>query len=130
MLHAPDYLEEREGIWHFRPRGPCSLVEGVDLVTNAIAYCKNHGIHKLLVNVTELTGVSNPSDIDRFLIAEEWGQAAGDKVRMALVSRPEHFQPRKMGLGVAATFGAVFEVYTSELEALRWLSALDSPPSR
>jgi hypothetical protein len=53
-MHMLDHLEVGEGICRFRPCGECSLVDAVDLITSAIAYCRDQSIDKLLVDVTGL----------------------------------------------------------------------------
>ena len=116
------HLEIVDSICEVRPRGECSLVEAVEIVTNAIAYCRDRGIPKLLVDGTGLVGVPIPSLVDRFLMVEEWAQEAQSMVVVALVVPAEYIHPQKFGIRVAADFGLVADVYTSETDALRWLA--------
>ena len=58
-VQIEQHLEILEGYCRFRPRGEASLVEAVALVTNAIAFCRDQKIPKLLVNVTGLTQLSH-----------------------------------------------------------------------
>jgi len=118
-----DHLEVGEGICQFRPCGECSLVEAVDLITSAIAYCRDQSIDKLLVDVTGLVGVAIPSLVDRFLMVEEWAREGKGVVVVAMVARAEYIHPKKFGVKVAADFGLVLDVYTSETDAFRWLSS-------
>jgi hypothetical protein len=117
-----DHLEVRDGVCEFRPRGESSLVEAVELITRAIAYCRDRRIDKLLVVTTGLVGVSIPTLVDRFLMVEEWAEAAKGTVIGAIVASPEYIHPEKFGIRVAADLGLVADVFTSEAEALRWLS--------
>ena len=121
-MNMADYLVVREGICEFRPRGESSLVETVELITRAIAYCRDRHIVKLLVVTTGLVGVSIPTLIDRFLMVEEWAREAKGMVVAALVASPEYIHPEKFGVRVAADFGFVADVFTSEPDALKWLS--------
>jgi hypothetical protein len=121
-MNMADHLVVREGICEFRPRGKSSLVETVELITRAIAYCRDRRIDKLLVVTTGLVGVSIPTLIDRFLMVEEWARAAKGMVVGALVARPEYIHPEKFGVRVAADLGWVADVFTSEADALKWLS--------
>ena len=73
-MQLQDYVDVSDGICRFRPRGDCSLVEAVDLITRAIAYCRERSVKRLLVNATGLTGVPIPSLVDRFLMMEELEQ--------------------------------------------------------
>ncbi len=122
-MHMLDHLEVGEGICQFRPCGECSLVDAVDLITGAIAYCRDQSIDKLLVDVTGLVGVAIPSLVDRFLMVEEWAREGKGVVVVAMVARAEYIHPKKFGVKVAADFGLVLDVYTSETDAFRWLSS-------
>ncbi len=122
-MHMLDHLEVGEGICQFRPCGECSLVDAVDFITSAIAYCRDQSIDKLLVDVTGLVGVAIPSLVDRFLMVEEWAREGKGVVVVAMVARAEYIHPKKFGVKVAADFGLVLDVYTSETDAIRWLSS-------
>jgi hypothetical protein len=116
-----EHLAVIEGICQFRPRGECSLIEAVDLINRAIAYCRDQRVPKLLVNGTALVGVSVPSLVDRFLMVEEWAQKANGMVVVALVIHAKYIHPEKFGVKVAADVGLMSDVYTSETDALKWL---------
>ena len=64
-----EHLEIVDGICEVRPRGEYSLVEAVEIVTSAIAFCRDRGIPKLLVDGTGLVGLPIPSLVDRFLMS-------------------------------------------------------------
>lgn len=122
-----EHLAVMDGICHFRPRGECSLVDAVDLINRAIAYCRNERVAKLLVNGTALVGVPIPSLVDRFLMVEEWAQKAKGMVVVVLVVLPEYIHPQKFGVKVAADFGLIADVYTSEADAFKWLLSVPNP---
>jgi len=128
-MHLPEHLEVVEGICRFHPRGECSLVEAVDLISRAIGYCRTRCIAKLLVNGTGLVGMSVPSLIDRFLMVEEWAQKGKGLVVVALVADAKYIHPEKFGVKVAADFGLMCDVYDSEPHALKWLSGA-APPTQ
>ena len=94
------------------------------LVTRAIAYCRDQRIAKLLVDARGLTGVSIPSLVDRFLMVEEWAREGQGVVAAAMVIHPEYIHPEKFGVQVATDLGMVADVFTSELDALKWLSSV------
>src|SRR6266550_4196662 len=100
-MKMSDHLEVREGMCQFRPRGESSLVEVVGLITEAIAFCRDRRIDKLLVVSDGLLGVSIPTLVDRFLMVEEWAQTARGMVVAAIVARPEYIHPQKFGVKVA-----------------------------
>jgi hypothetical protein len=122
-----EHLAVIDGICHFRPRGECSLVEAVELINRAIAYCRNERVTKLLVNGTGLVGIPVPSLVDRFLMVEEWAEKAKGMVVVVLVVQPEYIHPQKFGVKVAADFGLIADVYTSETDAFKWLLSVPNP---
>lgn len=126
-MNMADHLAVREGICAFRPRGESSLAEAVDLITRAIAYCRDRRIDKLLIVTTGLVGVPIPTLVDRFLMVEEWAHAAEGMVMGAIVASPEYIHPEKFGVRVAADLGLVADVFTSEADALMWLSTYRLP---
>jgi hypothetical protein len=122
-----DDVEVVDGICRFRPHGKCSLVEAADLIGDAIEYCRDRRIAKLLVNATGLVGLSVPSLTDRFLLVEDFAQRANKQVVLALVIHADYIHPRKFGVKVAADFGMLLDVYTSEADALDWLASVAAP---
>ena len=122
-MHLQEHVEVRDGIYRLRLSGECSLIEAVELITDEIAFCRDRGAAKLLVEATGLIGVSIPSLVDRFLIAEEWAQEAEGMVVVVLVVQPDYIHPEKFGVRVAADFGLTLDVYTSETEAMKWLAS-------
>ena len=126
-MKMTDHLQVKEGICEFRPRGESSLVEVVDLITEAMAYCRDHRIGRLLIVGNDLVGVSIPTLVDRFLMVEEWAHAAKGMLVAAIAARPEYIHPEKFGVRVAADFGLTVDIFTSEVDALKWLSTYRPP---
>jgi hypothetical protein len=115
-------MEVRNGLCTYRPRGSHSLVDAVDLVSRAIT--------KLLVDVTGLENIPIPTLVDRFLMVEDWAQESKGTVVVVLVASPEYIHPRKFGVKVAAHFGLICDVYTSEEAASKWLLESETHVSR
>jgi hypothetical protein len=118
MQHA---FEIVDGLAHYRPRGRVSLVEGVDLVSAAIAQCREQRIDKLLIDVTGLQDLPIPTLVDRFLMVEDWANASQRLVTVVMVASPEYIHPHKFGVKVAAHFGLVVEAFATEEEGRAWL---------
>jgi hypothetical protein len=114
-------LEVRNGLAIYRPRGKHSLVDAVDLVSRAIAYCRQRGVKMLLVDATGFFDLPVPSLVDRFLMVEDWAQESKGTVVVAMVVPPEYIHPRKFGVKVALQFGLICDVYVSEEDASAWL---------
>lgn len=129
-MPAAESLEVREGVGTFRPRGRCSLVEAVDLVTNAITRCRERNVDKLLIDATGLVDLPIPTLLDRFLMVEDWAHEAKGTVVVAMVAHPEYVHPRKFGVKVALEFGLICDVHASEDEAFKWLSETASHVDR
>jgi hypothetical protein len=118
---VPEYLEIHDGYCRYCPCGEFSLVVAVEMVSAAIAYCRDRKIHRLLVVMTNLTGYGNPTREDRFWLAQDWVDAGSRVVAVAVVARPEFIDPKRFGVTAAADAGGIGEVFTSEADALRWL---------
>jgi hypothetical protein len=115
-------MERHGDICRFHLSGECTLVEAVERISSAIAYCRNERVGKLLVDGTGLIGVPIPTLVDRFLMAEEWALEAKGMVIVALAVQSKYIHPKKFGVRVAADFGLVLDVHTNETDALEWLS--------
>jgi hypothetical protein len=127
MLQKLDAIEYKDGICRYRPRGTYSLVDAVDLISRAIAHCRDQGVSRLLIDASGFEDLPIPSLVDRFLMVEDWAQAAQSTVVVALVVQAQYIHPRKFGVKVAGSFGLVCDVYTTEAAAMKWL--LDTPLS-
>ena len=124
-IRMPGALEVAGGIASFRPRGDYSLVEAVALVSSAIAWCRDRGITRLLIDGTGIRGATIPSLVDRFLMVEEWAHQSNGIVVVALIALPEYIHPEKFGVKVALDFGLVCDVYVSAEAASKWLQEVD-----
>jgi hypothetical protein len=122
-MHIPEQLEVTERYCRLRVRGVVPLVEAVERVTHAIAFCRDQNIPKLLVDVTHLAQLPALTLLDRFLMVEDWAHEAKGIVIVAMVARPEHIHPEKFGVKLAADKGLRSDVFTSEHEARQWLLA-------
>ena len=96
-------------------------MDGVDLVSRAIAHCRDRRIDQLLINVMGLGDVPIPTLVDRFLMVEDWANASQRLVTVVMVASPEYIHPHKFGVKVAAHFGLVVDAFTTEEEAREWL---------
>lgn len=114
-------LQFHHGLGTFRPRGRYSLVDAVDLVSNAITHCRKRNVSMLLVDATGFVDLPIPTLVDRFLMVEDWAHEAKGTVIVAMVAPVDYIHPRKFGVKVALEFGLICDVYSSE-EASTWLS--------
>jgi len=122
-MHVPEYMTFADGLCRFRPRGIVSLVDGVALITSAIALCCAKGGTKILVDVTGLSGYTVPTLADRFWMAQDWAHAAQGRLILAVVALPEYIDPKKFGVRAAADAGLKGDVFTDTAAAEAWLKA-------
>lgn len=116
-------MQASDGMWRYCPRGEVSLVVAVEMVTDAIAYCSDRKIEKVLIDLRDLHGYSVPTLIDRFLMAHDWAQASRGAVTVALVAQEKYIHPAKFGVRVATDAGMRADVFTSDVEAQAWLAS-------
>lgn len=129
-MRLGEYLEVKEGICEFRPRGESTLVEVAALIASAIAYCRERNIDRLFVDATGLRGIPIPTLVDRFLMAEEWSAVAGGLVVGVMVVHAEYIHPEKFAVQVAADLGLKINVFSSEEEAFAWLARTREPSAQ
>ena len=122
-MPASELLQVQGGLGTLRPHGRYSLVEAVELVSAAIARCRESGVPMLLVDATGFVDLPVPTLVDRFLMVEDWAQVAQGTVIVAMVAPDAYIHPRKFGVKVALQFGLVCDVYSTEEEAVAWLVA-------
>jgi hypothetical protein len=122
-MQIPEFMTVAEGLCFFRPQGRVSLVEGVELITKAVAHCRIQKMERLLVDVTKLTGYPVPTLADRFWMVQDWAQAAQGELIMAFVALPEYIDPGKFGVKAAADAGLKADVFTADEDARAWLLA-------
>jgi len=130
VLQKIQPFETRDGVRIHRLHGKLSLVEAVDLISRAIAECRRSGAPRLLVDVTDIEELPVPTLVDRFLMMEDWAQAAQSMVIVAMVTHPRYIHPRKFGVTVAAHLGLTCDVFTSSDAASKWLQGTDVSAGR
>ena len=129
-MDKPEHFEMADGIAVFRPAGCISQQQAVQGVTSAIAFAREQGVKKLLVDITGITGLQPPSLASRYNMMHEWAGAARGRVCVAMVARPEMIDPQKFGVTVASNIGMVADVFEVEEEALAWLRGAGAPPAQ
>jgi hypothetical protein len=109
----------------FAPEGEVTPADVVALVSQAIQFCRQKKIPRLLADVSGLTGFLPPLTHERYWAVREWaGEAAGALV-LAVVAREEMIDPQRFGVLVARNAGLRSFVSSSECEARSWLLAQD-----
>ena len=120
-MDTPPGLELLEGYARHRPTGEVRFRPAVEGAGRIVAWCREHGIEKLLLDSSGLTGFANPGPEERFLFGEALARAAQGQVKIAIVTRPEIMDAEKFGITVARNRGLFAEGFTSEAEAVAWL---------
>jgi hypothetical protein len=117
----PEHFEIGEGHAIHRPEGNVSLQEALELLSQAVEYCRENGIRRLLIDTTKLTGFGEPRTVERFSVGERLALDARAAVKVAVVGRPEVIDPARFGVTVARNRGFFSKAFSSELEAWTWL---------
>ena len=122
-MNVREYLQINEAYCEVRLADTVSIVETVDLITQAIAFCREQKLPKLLVDVSRLTHLPSPTTVERFLMVEDWAREAKGVVAVAVVAPEGLIHPEKFGVKVAADLGMTANIFAAEREALKWLLA-------
>jgi hypothetical protein len=117
----PERFEIGEGHAIHRPEGHVSFQEAGDLLSQAVVYCRENGIRRLLIDTTKLTGFGPVGTAGRFSVGERLAREAMAAVKVVMVVRPELFDPKRFGITVARNRGLFSNVFSSEAEAWTWL---------
>jgi hypothetical protein len=120
-MNGLEYFEIKKDYTVFRPVGSVSLEQASHLVKSAIIKTRENCLHKLLADITGLTGFDSPSISARYSFVQDWSQAAGGVVRVAMVARKEMIDREKFGVIAAGNIGLTGDIFVSEDEALAWL---------
>lgn len=122
-LPPPEHFQFAAGYACYRPVGQVSLDQTAELISAAILFARHRQVSRLLIDATQLTGVSAPTTAERFSIAQQFARDALGAVKVAVVVKPELIDPGKFGVMVARNRGLAADTFTSEAEALDWLLA-------
>ncbi len=120
-MDAPPYFEQTEGHAVLRPQGTLKLAEVVDLITHAIEFARETGVRRLLVVLTEVTGLISPGAAARYEFIREWARVSGGLVRVAIATHVEILDGERFGVTVATNAGMVANVFEDEKSAREWL---------
>src|SRR4051812_23680820 len=101
-LKLPEGVEIQGDRCLYRPRGFVSAWQLADLITVAVEQARERAVPELMVNISALIGFDSPGPAYRRWIVRRWAAAAGGQLRVAMVARPEHICPEKIGLLIAA----------------------------
>jgi hypothetical protein len=121
MLKPPEMLSLENDFAALRLTGKYTFEKTVDLIDEAISYCKANGLPKLLVDVTEVTGFPPPTTAQRFQFATQWAASAAGRVIVAIVAPFELIDPDRIGVTIGMNRGLQNQVFTDEAEAAAWL---------
>ena len=117
----PEHFEIGESHAIHRPEGHVSFEEAGELLSQAVLYCRENGIRRLLIDATNLTGFGMVGIAERFSVGEWLAREAMAAVKVVMVVRPELFDPKRFGITVARNRGLFSNVFSSESDAMTWL---------
>ena len=117
----PEFLSREATFARYTPKGEVSLETAVDMISEAIEYCRTYEIGGLLIDVRELFGFPQPSVVDRYWFLQRWATEVGGHIVMSMVQRPEMIDPEQIGITIAANAGLQLYVFDNEADAREWL---------
>src|SRR5215470_15346350 len=120
-MKAPAGFRAGKAYASYRPKGRVTFQGAIDLIATAISFAREHGIGRLLVDGTKLTGFEPPGTVERFRMAVQLASAAESRVKVALLGRAELIDPDRFGVTVARNRGFLVDVFETEADALAWL---------
>lgn len=121
LMKLPGQMRVHAEYAHYTAEGVTTLAETVALVTEAIRYCHDRKVPRLLVDLTQLGGFPPPEVHDRYRFAHEWAQAARGKLILAVVAREEMLDRERFGILAAKNAGLRAYVSISVPESREWL---------
>ena len=96
------------------------LDQAIDAATVVIRRMAAEGQPHLLLDARDAS-FDAPSLVDRLRMVRQWAEAAGGRVRIAVVAPPEFIDPERFGVVAAGKFGLAGQVFDGEAEAVAWL---------
>ena len=96
------------------------LDHAIDAATVVIRRMVEQGQPHLLLDAKDAS-FDAPSLVDRLRMVRQWAEAAGGRVRIAVVAPPEFIDPERFGVVAAGKFGLAGQVFEGEAEAIAWL---------
>jgi hypothetical protein len=126
IIEHPEFFSLQDQFAICRPVGTFSLDEAVRLIDDSLYYCKEHGIERLLANITGSLGFPSPSLTDRFWFISKWAESARGLVRLSLVVPADMILPDKIGKTFASNRGLHADAFPQENEAIEWLCSRDT----
>jgi uncharacterized protein (DUF849 family) len=120
-MKAPQNFQVLESHCCYRLSGDGQLTAAASEVAEVIAFARERGVRRLLIDTTGWIGHMSPDTLERYHFARVFAQAAGSAVKLVLVVRPAMMDPEKFEVVVAQNHGLVGNVFDSEQDALAWL---------
>lgn len=119
----PEFLSLEDELAAFVPRVEVRLEQAVEMISEAIVFCRERDINALLIDARELYGFSQPSVVDRYWFARKWASETEGKVVLSFIQRPEMIDPERIGTTIAANAGLIANVFENEADARAWLTS-------
>ena len=119
----PEFLFLETNMALYAPVGDIPLESAVEMISNAIIYCRDNEITGLLIDARELFGFPHPTVVDRYWFIRKWAEDSEQRVVLSMIQRPEMIDPEQIGITIASNAGLTVNVFDNEPEARSWLQA-------
>ena len=121
--HIPEHLTLEDSYACFRPLAKVTLNKAVEMVDNAIRFCRSNGIAGLLVDITGFSGFPPPSITEKYWLIQKWAESSSSKVVVSMVAPREFIDHDKIGNTMADNRGFSADVFAAESDAVAWIIA-------
>ena len=116
-----EYFQILEDYAYFQPLGEMAVKELLLLVMAAFTFAHTQQINRLLVDTTELKGLSEPTVMEQYNLGVQLARATKGLLRLALLVKHELLDSMIFTTSLAVNRGLTCEVFTSQQAALEWL---------
>ena len=117
----PGDFDVEESYACFHPTGEISLSAAARVITQAIRFCRENGIARLLVDATRLVVLPSPTLADRYWIARDFAREAEKVVIVSFAFQAYLLDVERFGVTVATNLGMRTNAFELRSEASAWL---------
>jgi|GEM_PF-457571 len=125
-MPQPESLIRRTGYAIYRPEGPRKFADIASAAVAVLAWCRDHGEGRLIVDLRKVVGGLEASAIERLELGEQAAGVAAGSVQVAMIGPEEVFHPERFAAVVASNRGLKVGTFSNEVTALEWLVGPDA----
>ncbi len=121
MNEAQREFELRKGYLYARFHGDFNAMNNIEHFRATLEECKSRGCDRALCDLSTEVGVI--SFLSRFHIGGEVASFWDNRIKIALLGRPDQIDKDQFGVTVARNRGVNVSIFTDQDRAVEWLMA-------